>query len=190
MRNRAGAASDDARAQTTLDFAIGVSVFLAVILFVFLFVPGLLSPFTQSTQSETVSSDRVADQLTKGMLGSPRRPYVLDEYCTVQFFANESAEGCGFEDQTALERQFGFESATQHINVTVRGNASTTTESDDLLCWDADDEMLVDVGTNCDSTDTPLTRGEEPPATNDASVTALRVALLHGQDVTVYVEMW
>ena len=33
------------RGQTTLDFAIGVSVFLIVVAFVLAFVPGMVQPF-------------------------------------------------------------------------------------------------------------------------------------------------
>lgn len=178
----------DSRGQTTLDFAIGISIFLAVIFFTFLFVPGILDPFTGSAQDETVSTNRVADQLTKGMLGSPRQPYTLDDYCTVQFFANGPAPRCSFEEQTAIERQFGFDPARQNINITIRGNATTTAQSDELLCWDHDSEMLVErSNTECD---VPLMRGDNPPVNSSPSVTALRVVVLNGQDVTVYVEMW
>lgn len=188
--NEAGRGSRESRGQTTLDFALGVSIFLAVVLFTFIFIPGILSPFTGSTQEETVSTNRVADHLTKGMLGSPRRPYAIDDYCTVQFFANESATRCTFDDQTPIERQFGFDPARQHVNVTVYGNATTTARSDELLCWDGDTERLVDAATNCDSSDTVLARGDSPPADDSPSVTAHRVVFFAGQDVTVYVTMW
>ena len=176
------------RGQTTLDFAIGISLFLAIVLFIFLFVPGILEPFTASAQVETVSTDRVADQLGKQMLGSPRHPYVIDGYCTVQFFANATAPDCPFDDRTALARQFGFEPDRQGINVSVRGNASSTARTDELLCWDVNDETLVSAGAS--ECDTVLARGDAPPTSNDASVTALRVAYLAGEDVTIYVEMW
>jgi hypothetical protein len=58
------------RGQTTLDFAIGISIFLTVLLFNRLSPPGILSPFTESAQAETVSSNRVADQLAKGTIAS------------------------------------------------------------------------------------------------------------------------
>lgn len=75
------------RGQTNLDFALGVSVFLLTIVFVFSFVPGMLEPFTASTQQETAASDRIADQLAQEMLVSdPGEPYRLDRECTVIFF--------------------------------------------------------------------------------------------------------
>ena len=87
--------TDDGRGQTTLDFALGVTIFLLTIVFVFSFVPGMLEPFTASTQEETAASDRLADQLAKEMLvADPSEPYRLDRECTVIFF--ESRED-GFD---------------------------------------------------------------------------------------------
>src|SRR6056297_2400768 len=80
------------RGQTTLDFSIGISVFLGAIIFIFLFAPGILTPFTVTGQSETVSVDRTADYLAQDALGNPEQPYVLDRGCTVAFFDREADE--------------------------------------------------------------------------------------------------
>jgi len=185
------------RGQTTLDFAIGMSLFLAVIVFIFLFVPGLLSPFTTGAQADTVTSNRVADNVTKSMLGSPRRPYTLDEHCTVEFFANNNAPGhCdpGWSSGD-IEDQVGISGARQNVNVTIRGNVTAGGTGDEILCWDRETEQLINAkatspGDGCGSSDITLTRGDTPPQRNDASVTALRVVSLAGEDVTVYVEIW
>lgn len=81
------------RAQTTLDFAIGMSVFLIAVTFVFSFIPGMLQPFTGSNEAKTVVADRVADSLAEGMLGDPSEPYILDRTCTIAFFAAEHSDG-------------------------------------------------------------------------------------------------
>ncbi|MFB6192448.1 MAG: hypothetical protein ABEI11_03910 [Haloarculaceae archaeon] len=81
------------RGQTTLDFAIGVGVFLLVIAFVLTSVPNLLEPFDRSVQDDTVAADRIADHLTEDLLGSPDAPYVFDHACTIAFFENESLGG-------------------------------------------------------------------------------------------------
>ncbi|MBX0294690.1 hypothetical protein EGH23_07335 [Halomicroarcula sp. F27] len=178
------------RGQTNLDFAIGISLFLGVLIFIFLFVPGLLSPFTASAQEQTVSADRAADHLTKSVLGSPRDPYSLRTHCTVQFF-NGSA-GCEFSD-APLAEQLGLDPATQSAKVTVVGNASSTVTADDTLCWDASDDALVP-STACPNAagnaNVNLTRGGPVPTDNEATVTALRVVWLNGTDVTVIVEVW
>ncbi|WP_254271723.1 DUF7287 family protein [Haloarcula marina] len=187
------------RGQTTLDFAIGMSLFLAVLVFVFLFVPGLLSPFTEGAQEETVTTNRVADQLSKSMLGSPRRPQTLDTHCTVTFFEHTAPapDRCRFTYESSVEAQLGLDAARQNVNITLRGNVTDGGIEDEILCWDGGDGTLVnatDTGSGpagCDDgNDVVLTRGDAPPTANDDSVTALRVALLDGQDVTMYVEMW
>lgn len=62
------------RAQTTLDFAIGISVFLLAVVFVLAFAPGMLDPFTGSAGEKRVASNRIADALSQGMLGDPADP--------------------------------------------------------------------------------------------------------------------
>jgi quinol-cytochrome oxidoreductase complex cytochrome b subunit len=47
--------------QTTLDFAVGVSVFRIVVAFVLAFVPTMLQPFDGSSQGETALTDRLAE---------------------------------------------------------------------------------------------------------------------------------
>lgn len=177
------------RGQTTIDFAIGISVFLAVLLFIFLFIPGILSPFTASVQDETVASNRVADQLATGMLASPSDPYVLDSYCTVEFFEGDTA-GCSFDDEQLTE-QVGV--ATNHRNLNVSLRANLTGSGQERLCWDSTepDTGLVEASSSActDSGDTELVRGGLPPD-SEASVTSVRVVSIDGRDATLYVEMW
>jgi hypothetical protein len=176
------------RGQTTLDFAIGMSLFLSVVIFIFLFIPGLLSPFSAGVQEETVTTDRVADGLTMGMLGSPQQPYVLEEHCTREFFAgNAPPSECGYESGGSTEARVGLDPVRENVNVTIRGNATGTPAADEILCWDGTNQRLVEAGAGCGTT---LTAGGNPPTDNDASVTALRVVSLNGQDVTVRVVMW
>lgn len=174
------------RGQTNLDFAVGISLFLGVLIFIFLFVPGLLSPFTASAQVQTVTADRAADHLTKSVLGSPHDPHTLRTYCTVQFF-NES-EACGFTN-ASLTRQLGLDPAAQNANVTVVGNASSTATGEDRLCWDNGNDSLAAAAT-CPDGNVSLTRGQSVPTGDETSVTALRVVWLHGKDVTIVVEVW
>lgn len=173
------------RGQTTIDFAIGISIFLAVLLFIFLFLPGILSPFTTSAQQETVSSNRVADQLATGTLADPSEPYVLDSQCTVQFFQNDPS-GCRFEGGDVEER-VGV--PDRSVNVTIRGNVSSTGDGNDILCWDNSGDRTGLVETSNSDCDVTLTDGDSSPP-NRRSVTSLRVVALDGTDATLYVEMW
>lgn len=185
------------RAQTTLDFAVGMSVFMAVVLFIFLFVPGILEPFTVGAQDETVTTNRVADSLVQGQLGSPREPNVLRTQCTADFFADanpdpsSSVSACG-ESGDNMTDFLGIQ-GRQNVNVTVVGNVSAAdTESDVLCLHDPDsDSTYEEINEKDDGSCTQeLTAGGQPPRNNDDAVTARRVAHLQGEDVTVIVEMW
>lgn len=179
------------RGQTTLDFAVGVSIFLAVLLFIFLFIPGILSPFTASAQDETVISNRVADQLASGTLGSPAEPYVLDSYCTVAFFENNSGN-CRFSGDS-LEAQLGLDTGNHQVNVSLRGTPDGGASGQELVCWDgtgADTGLVASSSSACDEAgDTVLTRGDPVP-TARPSVTSVRVVPLDDTDVTLFVEVW
>ena len=193
-----GAWSEQSRGQTTLDFAIGISIFLAVLLFIFLFLPGILSPFTESAQEETVSSNRVADQLATAKLASPSEPYVLNEYCTVEFFDVSSEpdssvpDGCNYETGTLAE-QVGIDSQRDRVNVTMRGNISASGGDNEILCWNTDEPntgLIQESNGDCNDggSDVLMTRGPTP--TTQASITSVRVVSIDGTDATLYVEVW
>ena len=171
------------RGQTTLDFAIGMSIFLAVVIFIFLFIPGILSPFTQGSQADTASSNRVADQLANGALGSPSEPYVLDRFCTVQFFQGATPSQCSYSGAT-LEDQLGLDETFQSVNITIRTNATAT----ETLCWESTDGLVEETGPDCGGTQ--LHRGDTLTTSSDDTVTSQRVVSLDGEDVALYVRMW
>lgn len=191
----AGESDASKRGQTTLDFAIGMSVFMAVVLFIFLFVPGILEPFTAGAQDETVTTNRVADDLTKGTLGNATEPNVLETRCVVVFFDGYGTDACGFGGDD-LNEYLGIK-ARQHVNVSINGNVTTADDRTELLCWDVDDGLVERDGEGAgdgDCThggdDVLLAAGGVPPTNNDEAVTATRVAWVDGRDVTVSVVMW
>lgn len=96
------------RAQTTMDFAAGISIFLVTVAFAFTFLPGVVTPFTDTDVGEPVTANRVADHLATDRLGSPNTPYVLDDDRTAAFFADDAALG----DRLALQPY-------QSVNVTI-----------------------------------------------------------------------
>jgi hypothetical protein len=167
------------RGQTTLDFTIGISVFLAVLVFVFAFVPGLLSPFTASGNDAPALADRTADRLAQGSVGNPENgsighpeePYVLNGTDTEDFF---DASG---EVSERLDLPAG-----SSVNVTIEGNLTGGTEND-ILCWDG--SSLSE--TSCSTT---LATGNVPPSDNDATVTSRRVVSIDGEDVNLVVVVW
>jgi len=101
-RRRRTATGD--RGQTTLDFAVGVSVFLLTAIFVLTFVPGMLEPFEEGTQEEISAADRIATELVEGTLASPDRPNLLDRECTVIFFeSREDGYDPGGDDEENVD---------------------------------------------------------------------------------------
>ena len=176
------------RGQTTLDFAIGISVFLAVVITIFTFAPGILTPFTVTGQSDAVTVDRTADYLVQDGLGNPDEPYKLDRGCTIAFFdraADERpddpfADDCRYENAT-LNDQLGFQEY-QTVNITVLGNTSEAGQVQTQLYWDYSTRTLTEIP----SGNTTLAIGES--VENERSTTtATRVVRLHGQDVVVKV---
>lgn len=164
------------RGQTTLDFAIGISVFLITVAFVLAFIPGMLQPFTGGLEEETVAVNRVADSLSQGMLGDPAEPNTLDRECTVIFFENQddssldsggddgenrngdgvysdpfgggtSSIDCNFEDNPLAQR-LGIEGRNSaSLNVRVSIVRDLTTEESDNPDADSDD---CNPGEGCD----------------------------------------
>jgi len=176
-RKRRGTRPSAERGQTTLDFAIGISIFLAVLIFIFLFIPGVLSPFTESTQEETVASNRIADQLAKGMLASPSEPYVLDRYRTVEWLNNSDS---------SLESDLGLDQNRDNLNVSIQGNLTDDGDGNDILCWKKNTGLVELASGNCDTSspnpDVPLTRGDTPPSETQLYKTRIR---RRGGEVTV-----
>ncbi len=164
-----------ARGQTTLDFAIGISVFIAIIVFVFAFVPGILSPFTTAGERHTVQVNRVADSLSQDRLGSSSEPYDLDRETTVDFL--------GLDDDTLAE-DLDLPPGTK-INVSILGDPETDTPESEVqqLCWQGG--ALVEVPCN-----QRLARGPAPPPENDATISARRVVNLAGEGVILRVVVW
>ncbi|WP_436927250.1 DUF7287 family protein [Halosimplex amylolyticum] len=170
----------DGRGQTTLDFAIGMSIFLLALTFALAFVPGMLEPFSDSGQTETPAVNRVADDLTQRSLGNATAPYVLDSECTEAFF-DEAVTACGF-DGDPIQQRVGIVDRTP-VNVTIRGDVGS--DENVILCWDG--STVVAQSPSCG---TVLTDGSNPAGSGGKTVSAQRVALLDGQDVTVEVVMW
>ncbi|PSP84635.1 hypothetical protein BRC83_05250 [Halobacteriales archaeon QS_1_68_17] len=171
-----------------------MNIFLLVLIAVFSFVPGMLQPFTESAQEETVATNRVADQLAKGLLGDPATPYVLDTECTADFFAGANNPACRYGPGSLADR-VGIQSR-QNVNISVRANVSETqSDGKDVLCWDEgpSPNQLIELDDGCSpgaADQTVLAIGNTTARGSAQSVTASRIVALNGTDVTLRVEMW
>ena len=175
-------------AQTTLDFAIAMGVFLLAVAFVFTFIPSLTAPFLDGGQDHSAVSDRTASHLAEGGLGDPNQPYVVNESCATDFFADDPY--CGFDGETLNER-LGLSDRHQ-VNVTmyrVENGASHR------VCLSEDGDVTHEAAGNCDD-DHRYAVGSD--VSDGASTTVTRRVVSfeecefneEGCDVTLFVEVW
>ena len=181
------------RGQTTIDFAVGAVIFIGVVSFVFLFVASAVTPFTGNPQDDTVTANRVADELAGDQLGSPADPYVVDTFCTRAFFdsldGGSIPERCVYENDSLNDR-VGIPDR-QDLNVTIVGNLTgppTDTDTPVPLCWDDANRRLVNA-TDSGTCDVALTAGPSP-AGADSTITARRAVSLANRDAVLVVEVW
>jgi hypothetical protein len=164
----------DDRAQTVLDFGMGVGLFLVAIVFVLGVVPGMFDPFTAGT--DTGVGDRVASSLAGDVLGDPASPSVLDEECTWAFFdqmqtGTDASTNCRF-DTTAddPEAVFGVGNTTS-LNVSITDFEGTP--------------VVFSVG----GSDRTLSAGDPLP-TRSSVTTARRSVHLAGNTYRLEVNVW
>lgn len=173
------------RAQTTIDFAIGTSVFLVTVAFVVAFVPGIFQPFADGPQEELAGIDRVADTVVYDLLDDGDGDATLDRRCTIAFFDDDDTDtGCAFDDGESLAQQVGL-SAGHHANVTVVGGDPDGTPHP--VCTDGT-RVEVSATDDC-SGDIALDAGDPLPP-DGASVIGRRVVYVDGTTATVIVRMW
>jgi hypothetical protein len=102
------------RAQTAQDFAVGISIFLLTVGFIFAFVPNLLTPFDTDVGTEQqAQADRVATIVT-GEITFDGEANVIDPSETDYF----GASGLGNGGLEPIQNETGLP-FTARINVTV-----------------------------------------------------------------------
>ncbi|MFB6155680.1 MAG: hypothetical protein ABEJ22_07265 [Haloferacaceae archaeon] len=179
------------RGQTTLDFAIGVGVFLLVVVFVFSFLPAVLQPFSGG-QETMVTADRVASSLAGGTLGSPEDPYTLDTSCTVAFFGGPASdEGCEFDKSDSFDERLGL-SPRITLDVTLVGDTNGD-GTPNTLCWDTPDDAQPQEGRIVESVnsecDVEFTAGAGSPG-QQSVVTARRAVTVDDTYAMLVVRSW
>jgi hypothetical protein len=159
-----------ARGQTTVDFAVGMGVFLLAVAFVFAFVPTTFVPFSGDDGRQMVLADRTADHLTDDLLvADPRDPAVTNATCATGFFDADGAvpADCRYDQDAAdLDDALDVQTSTSRLNVSVERNGGVAT--------------LDGVR---------LAAGGDPPARSTVSV-ARRLTLLDERRYSVYVRVW
>lgn len=114
------------RAQTTLDFAFGIGIFLITVVFIFMFVPNLVAPFnTPSESGEKIQAERTADHLVAHTLGGNQNnshATTLDPACTDAFFdRNKLPDRCDPPDDIKI-----YPEPEKELDPTALGLSSST----------------------------------------------------------------
>lgn len=156
------------RGQTTLDFSVGVSIFLTVVIFTVAFIPTMFAPFDSDTGQDATTADRVADRLANDVLAvDARSPGVLNESCAEAFFDSDGNAGScrSSTDVASLRSVVGVDDRTR-VNVTVEDSSGIRSING-----------------------TTLAAGDDPTSVSDAAV-ARRAVLLGGEQSRLYVRVW
>ena len=182
MTRERGLSTDQSdRAQTMVDFAIGVGLFLITVAFVIGTVPGMLEPFAQN-QDEPLLADRIASQLAEDTLGNPSEPARLNKTCTVAFFEDTGAGSCSFAAGNPLTTQIGV--AGRHsVNITLRKTVSGGGEPE-ILCLDGTDVQ------DCTAGGDGMARGKPVPESTNSVMTARRTVYIDESDTLLMVKVW
>lgn len=172
------------RGQTSIDFLVGIGVFLLTTGFIFGFVPGLLAPFGTG-QSMPLVADRVADTLVEDQLVDGPDAERLNETCVLGFFNATLADGSGCsydQTETDLAVRVGID-RRYHVNVSlVRTVAGQSTP--EPLCADEDGFAACGPGSN------RLAVGDRIPEAHGSVVSASRIVQVNGHDALVLVRVW
>lgn len=78
----------DQSGQMSLDFLIGLGIFLMAFIFVLTFVPSMLVPFQSSSDDLTMTADRVSTELVDNILiANGSTPNVINQTITASFIS-------------------------------------------------------------------------------------------------------
>ncbi|QCJ47856.1 hypothetical protein [Haloprofundus sp. MHR1] len=178
----------NARAQTTIDFAIGAGVFLLTVAFVVAFIPSMLSPFASGGPENTVVADRVASNLASGLLSTSETPYRVDGECAAVFFGASvmSDFDCGFDpDAATVNERVGISS---HVNLHIALNGDRNGDGIERLCWDNTERRVVEA--DASGCDVRFEAGQPPPTDTGSVVVAWRTVSLAGETGQLEVRVW
>lgn len=135
------------RGQTTLDFAVAMSIFLVTVLFVLAYAPTMFDPFAGGSGTKLVVADRAATTLSADVLAvSTAEPGVLSAGCVSAFFG--SSDDCSTSaDLDDLDETLSLDG--RNADVKIHELSTSTPASPDWaageLRRETDDSVPTDV---------------------------------------------
>lgn len=170
-----------ARGQTSVDFAVGVSVFLLTVAFVVAFVPQMSAPYED--QEHPLVGERVTSTLTDDLLAEQGQPAVLNTTCTIAFLTEDGSPPTYCPDTNEpVQDLVGIESYYQ-MNITLERNVT----------GDSEREILCDTGSSvgpCTSGADSLARGPPVPTDKRSVATSRRTVRVDGTVAIIQVSVW
>lgn len=125
------------RAQTVLDFVVGMSVFLVAVGFTFAFIPSLLEPYAVGEGATVIVAERGAARLAESSLAGAGSTATLSHACTFAFFDGtdpktaENQSDCVWTANAAdLHAELGV-ADFRGLNLTVTRNGTVRTLDSD-----------------------------------------------------------
>ncbi|MFB6125119.1 MAG: hypothetical protein ABEJ59_04085 [Halanaeroarchaeum sp.] len=118
------------RAQTTIDFLIGMAAFLLTLGVVVAFVPGMLAPFDSGGTPTPVAGNRVVTGLATDELAAGGDPFVLSETAVDDYFSTTDADRrrrVGLADDVSLNVSLEWSGGTKTAGPPVPQQRSVTT---------------------------------------------------------------
>ncbi len=170
------------RGQTTLDFAIGTSVFLLAVVFVIMYAPTLFDPFAGGTGANLLVADRGATSLSGDFLAvSTAEPGTLSVTCVGAFFdvGLDEAVGDSECDGTDLGELDDPDGLDELLSLDGRSASVTLHELDDPASIPAQPSWA----------DGKLTRSNGDSVRNDVAV-ATRTVSVEGRQYRLTVQVW
>jgi len=161
------------RGQTTLDFAVGMSVFLLTVIFVIAYAPTMFDPFAGGSGAKLVAADQAATALSGDLLvASTAEPGTLSAGCVVAFFdENQPGQDCQTEaDFESLDSALALDD--RNVNVTIH-ELDASASDPATPGWFEDG----------------LTRSNSETTQSDVAV-ATRTVSIEGQQYRLTVRVW
>lgn len=167
--------SVESRGQTTIDYAIGASIFMFVVGGVLLFIPTIFEPLSTSTTTNALVADQTATHITKQLLNSGETTATLDAVCTAAFFGQNTTldDKCEFDTSSSTREMVGVSDSTD-ISITIT-NSQPVGDSSPITQEFEGNEYKLARATDTDQQNTAI---------------ATRIVSLNGDQYRLTVEVW
>jgi hypothetical protein len=109
--------------QVTIDYLIGITIFIVALFFIFQYTAGLFTPFQSNSDEVTLVADRLATSITENKIssGDINTPNLIDENRTGNYFYLLSTSS-GYTNET---KNLGLRGEYHRYNLNVTlGNSS------------------------------------------------------------------